>query len=482
MLPVIVGHNPNRRLDAVFINSPLKDYDKMPRRNDFTLPVLGLGYIATCAKQAGFNVGVLDAESFGLGVSAIAKITNAASPRWVGLNLLAPSYRNSLAILQNIAGEIQVMLGGHQAKAMPEDILADHQIPRIDALVLGEGETRVEELLRNSENRRRLPLVYWRSGEDIKVGRAATSQEENRYLAPDIDKLPFLDRSFFTQDPFGSEDGRIEANLVGSRGCPYECSFCGAAKSANPDITIRTRSPENILSEMEWLSNVHSVRAFRFVDDLFLASARFMKLCLPHFIESGVAKKWVWDATGRINVLANAEDSLLTLVQQAGCREVALGIESGSAKILKYIDKHIQPEMTYRAVEALTSRGINVKGYFILGFPGEREEDMDATIGMIHKLWESTENSAGRFRCSVFEFRPYPGTPEWDRLIATGRYSKEQLLNYQHIDCTDGGRNVQLIERDEFNFSVNVQFGDVPVSRIRNEVARLMQAQKERLC
>jgi anaerobic magnesium-protoporphyrin IX monomethyl ester cyclase len=69
---VIAGHDPKRALDAVFINSPLKDYDKSPRRNDFTLPVLGIGYIATCAQKAGFNVGVLDAEALGLGVSQIS--------------------------------------------------------------------------------------------------------------------------------------------------------------------------------------------------------------------------------------------------------------------------------------------------------------------------------------------------------------------------------------------------------------------------
>jgi len=453
----------------------------MPRRNNFTLPVLGLGYIATCAKKAGFNVGVLDAESNGLGVSEITRLTNAAAPRWVGLNLLAPSYKHSIAILQSLSPEIQVMLGGHQAKAMPREILRDRQIPRIDAMVLGEGEVRVEQLLADIQSRKHLPLVYWRAGENDEEGTAASAGDKARYLAPEIDALPFIDRSFLSQDPFTSNEGRIESNLVGSRGCPYECSFCGAAKSANPDISIRTRSPQNILSEMQWLAEKHGVTAFRFVDDLFLANARFMNSCLPQFIESSVANKWVWDATGRINVLAKADDTLLSLVSDSGCREIALGIESGSAKILSYIDKHIRPEMTFKAVSALTDRGINVKGYFILGFPGEGEADMNATIEMIHKLWDSTEKSPGTFRCSVFEFRPYPGTPEWHRLIASGKYTKQQLLNYEHVDCTENGNKLELLERDEFNFSVNIQFGGVQVSRIRSEVARLMETQKQRL-
>ena len=478
---MIIGHEPSRPVDAVFINSPLKDYDESPRRNDFTLPVLGLGYIATCARNSGRNVGVLDAEALGLGISTIAKLTNAVAPRWVGLNLLAPTYRNSVAILKRISPDIKVMVGGHQAKAMPKEILSDSKIPRIDAMVLGEGEHRVEQLLIDTKAREKLPNVLWRSSSgDPKEGGAASPQEKSYYLAPDIDQLPFIDRKFLAQDPFKAEDGRIEANLVGSRGCPYDCSFCGAAKSANPDISIRTRNPENILAEMEELAKGHGVTAFRFVDDLFLAQPQFMRRCLPRFIKAGVCDKWVWDATGRVNVLANADDSLLSLIQEAGCREIALGIESGSKRMLEYVDKHINPEMTIRAVKALTVRGINVKGYFILGFPTETETDMTSTIDLVHQLWASTENDRGRFRCSVFEFRPYPGTPEWHRLVASGRYSADQLLNYEHVDFMAGGRYPMLLDRDEFNFSVNLQFGEVPVLRVREQVARLMELQKRR--
>ncbi len=213
---MIIGCDQNRPLDAVFINSPLKDYDTEPRRHDYTLPVLGLGYIATYAQNAGFNVGVLDAEALGLGVSEIADLTNKAAPRWAGLNLLAPSYSNSVKILQRLSSDIQVMLGGHQAKAMPREILCDTHVPRIDAMILGESEVRVERLLANINTRIQLPHVHWRSADGIlHEGSANTSKEKALFLAPDIDGLPFINREFLAQDPFKSEDGRMEANLVG---------------------------------------------------------------------------------------------------------------------------------------------------------------------------------------------------------------------------------------------------------------------------
>lgn len=479
---MIAGLDSNHPVDALFINSPLKDYDIFPRHNDFTLPVLGLGYIATYARHQGFNVGVLDSEALGFGISKIASIVNEVNPRWVGLNLLAPTYRHSIEILRSINSEVLVMLGGHQAKAMPKEILQDLRIPRIDALLLGEGEYRVAELLGNIERRETLPGLYWRNElGNIKHGGLVNIADMNFWLAPDIDALPFINREYLIQDPFMATDGLVEANLVGSRGCPYDCSFCGAAVSANPDVSIRTRNPENIVAEMEQIAKQYGVTAFRFVDDLFLASPPFMKKCLPLFKKHGIAEKFVWDATGRINVLSRASDELLNFMKEAGCREVALGIESGNERLLKYMGKRITPEMTSKAVEALTRRGINVKGYFILGFPTETLSEIKETIQHIRHLWEISDKNPGNFRCSAFEFRPYPGTPEWQRLMKTGKYKSEDLLLYEHVDLTDNGQLREMLERDEFNFSVNLQFGEVSLPVVRNYLTQIMVEQKQKL-
>lgn len=473
---LVLGLDVTRDVDAVFINSPLKDYDLAPRYNDYTLPVLGLAYIATYTRAQGFNVGVLDAEALGLGVTRIASIVNELRPRWVGLNLLAPTYRHSVTILRLLHPTIRVLLGGHHAKAMPDDILHDPRIPRIDALVLGEGEYRVAALLSDTDRRATLPQVCWREGATPRYG-AAESCDTQSWLAPNIDTLPFIARDLLLQDPFLASDGRHEANLVGSRGCPYDCSFCGAARSANPDISIRTRSPENLLAEMEALAVSASVTAYRFVDDLFLANPAYMRRCLPAFRARQRTSPFVWDATGRINTLSTAPDDLLDLMRDAGCREVALGIESGSDRVLRHMDKHITTDMTRVAVRRLTSRGVNVKGYFILGYPTETRTEMQSSIDMIRDLWAATERSPGTFRCSAFEFRPYPGTPEWHRLIAGG-YRAEDLLQYEHADLTSGGQH--LLDRDEFNFSVNRQFGEATVAEVRGALTAIMNEQKER--
>ncbi|MGH3951527.1 MAG: hypothetical protein ACRDSE_20820 [Pseudonocardiaceae bacterium] len=95
---LIAGADPARTLDALFVSAPLRDYAQRPRVNDFTLPVLGMGYLATYAAAQGFNVGVLDAEAHGLGIDRTIRIVNnaAAAPGSVTGFCAAPSDPHAL--------------------------------------------------------------------------------------------------------------------------------------------------------------------------------------------------------------------------------------------------------------------------------------------------------------------------------------------------------------------------------------------------
>jgi radical SAM superfamily enzyme YgiQ (UPF0313 family) len=231
---------------------------------------------------------------------------------------------------------------------------------------------------------------------------------------------------------------------------------------------------------MDQLHARYGVTAFRFVDDLFLGYERFIRKCMTAFSAHDIGSRYVWDATGRINILHRAGDELLDELAANGLREVALGIESGSERLLKYMGKRITPDMTRSVVHRLVSRGISVKGYFILGFPTETRAELAATVRYVYDLWRIAESQPGSFRASVFEFRPYPGTPEWHRLLATGQYQPKQLLDYTAVDLTHGGLDEAMRGRDEFNFSVNIQFGEANVSEVRDRLIELAREQHQR--
>ncbi len=142
--------------------------------------------------------------------------------------------------------------------------------------------------------------------------------------------------------------------------------------------------------------------------------------------------------------------------------------------------KRITPDMTRSVVRRLTEQGISMKGYFILGFPTETREELNATLRQVYDLWDIAEGKPGRFRASVFEFRPYPGTPEWHRLIRTGQYQPQQLLDYTAVDLTASGVDEAMRGRDEFNFSVNLQFGEATVEEVRQRLTELSREQYQR--
>ncbi|MFC4035675.1 B12-binding domain-containing radical SAM protein [Streptomyces polygonati] len=478
---LITGADGARGLDLLLVNAPLRDYSLRPRLTDYTLPVIGMGYIASYARQEGFNVGVLDGEAHGLGVDETTQLVNEARPRWVGMNLLAPTYELSARIAAGLDEGVRLMVGGHHAKAAPETVLADPRMRRLMALVVGEGETRVTALLGDTGRRADLPGVMWR---DRLLGTTAEGVEHDNaarrhWLSPDINALPFVDRRFLPQDPYLADDGRHEANLVGARGCPYDCWFCGAAVSANPDVTIRTRTPDNILAEMHQLADGHAVSAFRFVDDLFLGARRIIHPMMQAFTADRVGERWVWDATGRINVLDREDETMLDTLAASGMREVALGIESGSDRVLASMDKRIDAAMTLRVAERLMRRGISVKGYFILGYPGEQPDDLAATMAHVRQLWALSDRLPGRFRASVFEFRPYPGSPIWDKLLADG-YDPAAMTAYADVDLTDQGASEAMRQRDEFNFSVGIEFSGTPLPELRAALAQLAREQHDR--
>ncbi len=501
-LDFISGADTSSPIDALFVNAPLRDYGLRPRTNDYTLPVLGMAYIATYAQRCGFNVGVLDAEAHGLGVVETAAIVNETGPRWAAMNLLAPTYEMSARIAERLEPGIALMVGGHHAKAMPDRILNDPRMRNLHALVLGEGELRVAELLKDEQRRRELPGVLWR---DPLLGTRAVGiadlKTSARMLGPDINRLPYVNRAFLPQDPFlaaptltdrrmahtsmrgwlkdAVRTGHMEANIVGSRGCPYNCTFCGAAWSANKDVKIRVRSPQNIIGELDELHNEYGVTAFRFVDDLFLGVRDVIHEHVKVFAEHRIGERYVWDATGRINILDRLSDHDLEALVGNGLREVALGIESGSDTILHAMDKRITAEMTERVARRLVRHGIGVKGYFILGFPGETRDDLAATVRHIRNLWEIADQNPGELRTSVFEFRPYPGTPVWTTLTNAG-HNPEALLAYGDVDLTADGADESMRQRDEFNFSVGIQFGSVPLAEIRSTLAMLTREQHER--
>lgn len=420
---------------------------------------------------------MLDAESEGLTYAQTVDIINKTNPRWAGFGLLAPTYEASANICNNLNSDIQLLLGGHQAKAAPKSVLEDNRMRNCKALIIGEGETRTLELLKDTDRRTALPGVWWVENGYIAQGKGVG--DTTHLLSPDVDALPLLNRDFLPQDPYQDAAGIVHANVVSARGCPYDCSFCGGASSVNPDVRIRARSPDSVSEEIKVLNEKYNATRFRFVDDLFLGNKRMIAQTMEAFSHTGIGEWAEWSGTGRINIFDKLSDEQIDTMRANGLKEIAFGVESGNEAVLGRIDKRITPEMTKRVITRLLNRGINVKGYFIVGHVDETEDEINDTVRLIEDLWNAADSSPGDFRVSVFEFRPYPGTRDWKRLIAKG-FTPEQLSNYSDVDLTLNSTKKSMLSRDEFNFSTNLQISSAPISYVRERLVCITDRQYER--
>lgn len=465
--PRLGGSISNRPLDLVLVNSPIHDYGQRERVSGDTLPSLGMAYIATVVADAGFNVALLDAEQAGMSPSEIAVLLNGAAPRWVGFNLLSPAYETSANSIAQLQPQIRVVVGGPHARARREATLRDPRMRNCHCLIVGEAEHRVLTLLRDPESRAVLPETYWLEDNHVRSGHPA--RHSQHLLAPNLDALPILDRRFVLQEP-RLVHGQHEVSMVGTRGCPYECSFCGAAASSAPDVTIRSRSIASVLAEMRTL-HTEGIQAVRFVDDLFLGTRRRIHAIIAAFCEASVGGWLAWRATGRINLLDRESDDTLHALRTAGLSELALGVESGSLRILNRMDKRITPTMAQRTIERCCRAGINVKAYFIVGSPGETSEDLSKTVALIQTLRSGTAMLAGTFRASAFLYRPYPGTRDW-RLL-TQEHTEEDLLSYIHPPTHR--RDARQAERDEFDIRSPVSVCDIPPETLMQTLVQIQQ-------
>ena len=259
--------------------------------------------------------------------------------------------------------------------------------------------------------------------------------KDSKYFPHDLDKSN-LDRSLFWGREITNKYGQLEAAIVTSRECLYNCAFCGGARSLNKDVTARTRSMDNVKKEIQDIITQNpKVKSIRFLDDLFLRNEKSIKDCIEMFSNLNLNFR----AMAHVLSLRNSLD-LLPKLAKSGCKELEVGIESGSEKIRDLIHKKGSINDVKIVVKSTLDAGINVKGYFIYGLPDETKSDVMETYMLAKELFQYSQNTKGKFFTSAFQFRPYHGTELYNKI--------NKKISYSHNDNLNN-----LSGRQQFNFT-----------------------------
>jgi radical SAM superfamily enzyme YgiQ (UPF0313 family) len=210
------------------------------------------------------------------------------------------------------------------------------------------------------------------------------------------------------------------APILTTRGCPYDCSFCSSTKLWGK--RLRTRSPENVVDEIELLVKEFGVREIHFEDDNFTQKRGHVRRVCEEILERDLRIVWSCPNGVRIDTL---DDELLALMRRSGCHSVGLGIESGSQEVLDRNHKRLDLKQVPEQVDMIRAHGIAAHGFFIIGMPGETEKTVRQTAGFARKV---------RFdRANFSLLSPLPGTEIFQKYVADpagGKALDFSVLNF----------------------------------------------------
>lgn len=412
----------------ILFNSPIF-WDATKEKEQYLSP-LGLGYIATYLEKAGIDVTIVDCVKERKSVNDIVDFINKTHPDYIGINIFTQNYEMVKYIIESITITCDCFIGGQVVKSIYLDILRWNTQNRLN-IIIGEGEFIIPALV--SGRCKQIP----EQENDQKVVYRVNKNSE--YFPKDISNI-FLNRKYLGNEIIYNHYGEKEIAIITSRGCAFDCAFCGGAKSLNKDITTRIRTEESVITEIrEILSAYPDIQSIRVLDDLFLRNGKSIDMTNNIFLKFPHLS---W--RGMVHVLSLAKDvEKVKKLRRGRCRELFIGIESGSESVRRKINKLGTIDDIITVSKAILESGIDLKGYFIYGFPGETKEDFQKTYELASKIKEISTNTTGTFRTSVFQFRPYHGTQLYNEIVKSTGIIHECEFN-QSISKFEG--------RSQFDF------------------------------
>ncbi len=389
--------------NVALVNSPL--FREAQDTNDDYLPPLGLAYIATSLEKAHIPVTLFDSVANNAGIAEIQGFLQDLKADIVGINIFTQNQEIVREIMERTPNVKTWILGGQWTNSGYKQVFSWNVSSSV-WVILGEGEKIIPALAQGT----RPKSECIKKRKNVTVWKVSSASE---YFPSNLDENP-LNRGYLAQETNTNHFGNSEASIITSRGCPFDCGFCCGARSVNPDVTIRKRSTESLRLEIaSILGSNPEVDTIRFLDDLFLGNSADFQQAI-HLFKHFSGLKW----RAMLHVLSGKTNlDQFRALKQSGCTELFMGIESGSVKIRKQINKAGTPEDILLVATEILTQGIDLKGYFMLGLPEENQADCQESLDLIEKLHLTSQATPGRFRPSVFQFRPYLGTPLYQKII-----------------------------------------------------------------
>lgn len=392
----VVLVNPPHRTAAISVTPAIVEEERGYN------PPLGILYIAAYTQaHTSHTVSVIDAVVEELSWDELRIRIAEFQPNVVGITAMTLTLidvMEAVATVKTACPEAKVVLGGPHAHLFPEETIG---LPGVDFVVLGEGEVVFAELLERIDDEkalRQMRGIVFKSGDEIvNTGLGAAIDE--------LDALPFPARRLVPYTKYSSllSAGEVVTTLFTSRGCPFKCRFC-----ARPHLgkRFRARSANNVVDEIQQCVEM-GIGMFLAYDDTFtVCRQRVIDICdevLRRKLDIG------FDIRARVDTI---DEEMLKRLKAAGCQGIHYGVEAGTEKILKALNKGITLQKAKEVFQLTRKHDIPTMAYFMIGNPSETREDIQATFRFMRQLDPDYVH--------MTVLAPFPGTQVYAEALERG--------------------------------------------------------------
>lgn len=399
-----------------------------------TLPLAILSLAAPLAKE-GYNVRIIDQRTDKNWKDTLKNILN-EKPICVGITSMTGSQIKFALEASKIVKEnssAPVIWGGVHASLFPQQTLNNGYI---DIIVMKEGENTFLELVKALQNNQPIENIR---GIAYKNDKVIITPERGFTDLNNILELPYnlIDIEKYTHKSF-KEEKVIDIEI--SRGCPYACGFC--YNSFYNKSHWRSMKPENVIRNIKKLIHEYSIKSFYFIDDNFFVDQQRVNQIMELIIKENLGITFGCQGA-RIDSLERMTSEELNLLEKAGCKFLQIGVESGSDRMLKIINKLITREQVIVVNKKLSDYKFLVLYNFICGFPTETKEDLFQTTGLMHQLLKDNKNAMVG---PVYIYKHYPATALYNLAISQGFKEPKNLEEWANFDWTQTSKFNQTEE------------------------------------
>ena len=390
------------------------------------LPPLGIAYLASVLRNAGYVVGIIDAQGediFNIRPSACGNynlqgletedLIDRIDPDTLvlGVSLMFSQewlpQRDFIKQARKRFPDLIIVAGGEHPTALPEYTLRD--CPEIDYVVTGEGELTFLDLvyrLFNGKDVSDSPGVSYIGGNGELVSNGFSNRIKH------IDELPRpawdlckVENYFQPNWAMGIGMGR-HMPILATRGCPYQCTFCSSPLMWT--TRYKMRDPKDVADEIEDLVKTYDVNSIDFFDLTAIVKKDWTLAFCDELKSRNLNITWQLPSGTRSEAL---DEETLTALYETGCRLITYAPESGSVRTLEAIKKKLSLPKLVKSIRTAKRIGHTVKINLVIGFPHETLSDVLKTVFFSLKM-----AVLGVDDCNISIFSPYPGSELYDQL------------------------------------------------------------------